>query len=186
MAVATRARGGTLLPERFRSRESADDAAEWHVLHVKSRQEKALSRTLDGMGIAHYLPLARRIRYYGRRKAVVHEPLFPGYMFLWGSVEEAYLADRTGRVARLLRVSDQDRLEWELENIHRAHGSGAELHPHPTLREGCRVTVTSGPLKGLEGVVESRTRSDRLVLQVAMLGSAVSLEIEATLLAPAD
>jgi transcription antitermination factor NusG len=178
---STLAAESTLLPRRLEC-----DEARWHVLHVKSRQEKVLAKTLSGMGIDHFLPLARRVRYYGRRKAVVSEPLFPGYLFLWGTLEQAYLADRTGRVARLIGVPDQDRLERELLNIHRALLENADLSPHPKLESGVRVVVTSGPMRGVEGVVESRTRADRLVLQVAMLGNAVSLEIEETLLAPAD
>ena len=35
---------------------------------------------------------------------------------------------------------------------------------------------------GLQGLVEDRSRSDRLILQIDMLGRAVSLEIDASLL----
>src|SRR5688572_7208631 len=70
----------------------------WYVLHVKSRQEKTLAEDLLVRGIDYYLPLIRRIRMYGRRKANVEVPLFPGYLFLKGTLEQVYTADRTGRV----------------------------------------------------------------------------------------
>jgi transcription antitermination factor NusG len=37
------------------------------------------------MDVSHFVPLVRHVRCYGRRKAVVEEPLFPGYVFLLGS-----------------------------------------------------------------------------------------------------
>jgi hypothetical protein len=44
--------------------------------------------------------------------------------------------------------------------------------------------VRSGPLRGLQGIIEHRGRVNRLILQVEMLGQAVSLEVEASLLDP--
>jgi transcription antitermination factor NusG len=159
----------------------AETARRWHVLHTKSRQEKTLASTLEGLQIRHYLPLIRRASYYGRRKLFVDVPLFPNYLFLWGTLDEAYLADRTKRVARVIQVADQAQLQWELENIRCALASDAPLLPHPFLENGVRVEVRAGPLKGLQGVVERRKR-DRLVLQVDAFGQAVSLEIDASLL----
>ena len=156
----------------------------WHLLYVKSRQEKQLSDDLTAMGIVNYLPLMRQTRYYGRRKSNLELPLFPGYVFLLGSLDDAYLADRTKRVVSIIKVSNQKQIEWELENIRTALSCDAELAPHPFLREGTRVEVRSGPFRGLQGVIESRTRADRLILQVEMLARAVGLEIDAALLDP--
>lgn len=112
----------------------------WHVLHVRSRQENALAAELGARGIHYYLPLARRIRYCNRRKTIVDAPLFPGHLFPRGSLDDAHAADRTRRVANLIRVTDQDSVEWELQNIHHA------------------------------SVVESCAQMDRPVLQVELLG----------------
>jgi len=58
------------------------------------------------------------------------------------------------------------------------------LELYPFLRVGVRVEVRSGPLRGLQGLIEDRTRRNRLVLQVNMLGKAASLEIDGALLDP--
>ena len=157
----------------------------WHVLHTKSRQEKILAGELGAMGIAFYLPLVRRVRYYGPRKAVVEEPLFPGYVFLLGTLDQAYTADRTKRVAGIIRVNDQRRLDWELQNLQTVLASPVALDPFPFLKKGARVQVREGPLQGLQGIVDERS-NNRLVLQVETLGQAVSLEIDAGLLDPLD
>ena len=153
----------------------------WFVLHTKSRQEKALAQELGAMGVAHYLPLVRRLRMHGPRKAAVDLPLFPGYVFLRGQQEQAYLADRTKRVARVIRVVDQALLDWELRNLHVAMNVDVDYDTFSEFKRGVRVEVRAGPLRGLQGIVEERKR-DRLFVQVQMLGRGVSLEIDEGLL----
>ena len=165
---------------------AAADPRSWFVLHTKSRQEKALARELAAVRVDCYLPLTRHARLHGGRKAVVEEPLFPGYVFLLGTTDQAYQADRTRRVANIIRVPDQRQFEWELVNIRLALDRQAPLDPYPGLVEGRRVEVTSGPFRGLQGVIEGRGRDARLILQVNVLGRAVSLEIDASQLEPLD
>ena len=160
--------------------------AGWVVLHTRSRQEKAVADHLRGRGTEHFLPLVPQVRFYGKRKAKVELPLFPGYVFLRGTLDEAYEIDRTRRVAQILPVADQEQLDWELRNIRLVLERGVPLDPFPHLKEGIRVEVRSGPMRGLQGRIESRTRCDRLVLQVDMLGQAVSVEVDGSLLDPMD
>jgi transcription antitermination factor NusG len=161
-----------------------DSAQSWHVLHTRSRQEKALALDLVALGMEYYLPLVRKVVYYGRRKVEVDSPLFPSYLFLWGTKDQAYLADQTKRVARLINVADQNKLHWELRNIQTALSKVPVLDPHPFLQRGMRVEVRAGPFRGLQGLVEERRTNDRLVLQVETFGRAVSLEIDGSLLDP--
>jgi transcription antitermination factor NusG len=156
----------------------------WHVLHTRSRQEKSLADDLAAMSIAHYLPLVNSVRFRGRRKIVLALPLFPGYVFLRGDLDDAYQADRTKRIANIIRVADQQLLDNELRSVAMALRLSAPLRPHPYLVRGITVEVTSGPLRGLRGVIEGWTRSDRLILQVDMLGQAVSVEVDGSLLEP--
>lgn len=158
----------------------------WHVLHTKSRQEKAVAADLAAMRIGHYLPLIRQVRYYGGRKAAVELPLFPGYVFLRGSTDQAYLADRTKRIANIIRVTAQERLTWELRNLHFALSGGAALDPYPYLKTGFRVEVRAGPFRGLQGIIENRDNPERIILQVDMLGQAVSMQINGALLDPME
>jgi transcription antitermination factor NusG len=170
-------------PDRLTAEQ---EQKKWHVLHVRSRQEKALSDDLAAMRIAHYLPLVSRMKHHGSRRVTVEMPLFPGYLFLRGTLEEAYGADRTKRVAHILYVSDQKQMEWELRNLRLALSKEAALDPYPYFKKGVRVEVRSGPFRGLQGVIEDRLKTDRLVLCVEMLGRAASLEIDGALLEPLE
>ncbi len=158
----------------------------WHVLHTSSRQEKILSDTLSAMDVSHFLPLSKETRYYGKRKATVEMPLFPSYLFLFGTLDEVYQADRTRRVARIIQVPDQRQLDRELRNLHLALSNNAVLDRYPLLKPGVRVEVTHGPFRGLQGVIEDRSKADRLYLKVQMLGTAARMQIDAALLDPID
>lgn len=176
--------GGSLSAPFFDGVVAAD--CRWFVVHTHARQEKALAETLDARGIRRFLPLVRGVKYYGHRRRVAERPLFPSYVFLWGSLDETYFAVATKRVARVLEVTDQRRLEHELRQVRAALAGFAELDPYPYLHVGRRVRVTSGPLRGVEGLVQSRPAETRLVLGVHTLGQAVAVEIDPSLLEPAD
>lgn len=156
----------------------------WWVLHTKSRQEKALASDLEARGFSHFLPLITTVRYYGRRKTRSQVPLFPGYVFLRGEIESVFAADRTDRVAGVIRVADQERLERDLSHIKRTIECGGSLVPMEGLSTGCWVEVKSGPFKGIIGRIWNQLPGDRLALNVEMIGRAAVLEIDRSLLAP--
>jgi transcriptional antiterminator RfaH len=168
------------------SGDSVPENCQWHVLHTSSRQEKILADTLTAMNVPHFLPLVRQTRYYGKRKSAIEMPLFPSYLFLMGTLDEAYQADRTGRVARIIPVPDQQQLDGELRNLYLALSNNAELDRYPMLKKGVRVEVRSGPFRGLQGVIEDRSRADQLFLKVHMLGTAARMQIDAALLDPTE
>jgi transcription antitermination factor NusG len=158
----------------------------WHVIHTRSRQEKAVADALEAAGGSPYLPLYRRVMYYGHRHRVVEAPLFSCYLFHWGLPEHAYPAVSNKRVSQILPVPDQVTLETEINQIRLALAAGAVLSPYRYLTRGRRVRVLSGPFEGIEGVIEDDIKQDRLILKVHAIGRALSLEIDASLLEPAD
>ena len=149
--------GTTILEPRVDSAAAPFEkgSGAWHVLLTRSRQEKTLAEGLEARGVSYFLPILRRNRLYGKRKVVVEQPMFPGYIFLKGTFEDVYEADRTHRVARILQVGDQQGLENELRSLWLAIENRVAIDPFPYLRSGLRVEVRSGPLRGLQGVVET-------------------------------
>jgi len=163
-----------------------DRPGEWYVLHVRPRQEKALVDHLSSESLALYVPLWPQIRFYGKRKKKVDLPLFPGYAFLKGDRDAVILADRTKRLVGIIDVQGQDELAWELEGVNALLKCGEPFASHPGLSVGERVSVRSGPMKGIQGVVESIGKTERLVIQVETLGRAVSVEVDMSLVDPID
>ncbi len=89
----------------------------WMLLHTKSRQEKAVARFLTAAGLQFYLPLVDRVNIIRGRKVTAQVPLFPGYVFLCGDLDDGYAAISTRCVCRIVHVLDQERLLDELEQI---------------------------------------------------------------------
>jgi transcription antitermination factor NusG len=156
----------------------------WFLLRTRARQEKIVANDFVVRGVTHYLPLMNSVRYYGRRKTEVELPLFPGYVFLRGAAEDAYSVDRAGRLAQIIPIVDQTKVNHELKNIWFALSKNAQLQQFPYLRKGTKVEVRAGPFRGLCGIVEDWGKRNRLILQVEILGRGVSLEVDGTLLDP--
>lgn len=161
-------------------------ASRWFVLHTKPRQEKALAESLTALGIPHYLPTLRKVKFYGHRRRTVEAPMFAGYLFAIGDKESGYRANETKRVAGIIEVADQERLAGELRQIHVASASGLRVDSYRYLTAGRPCRVLAGPLRGVEGVVESLPRADRLILQVQALGQAIAVEVDPSLIEPLD
>ncbi len=151
----------------------------WRVLHTRARQEKAVAEALAGAGVERYLPLVKVRKRYGHRKRESLVPLFPSYVFAHCTRESAWRVHDSGRVAQVIEISDQLRFAREIEQIRRAIEADVGVDLHPSLVAGRRVRVRTGPLRGIEGVVEVKPRFDRLILMVQTLGQAASVEIDA-------
>lgn len=161
-----------------------DSGRQWFIVRTRSRQEKQLAADLTARRISCFLPLIEEVRYHGRRKARVIVPLFPGYLFLVGTRDEAFTADRSGRSAQLIEVPNQEQLQHELVAIMKILQAGGSLAPCIPLIRGTLVEVSAGPFKGTRGTVDMNLRDNRLVLNVDMIGKAAVLEIDRDLLRP--
>ena len=154
------------------------------VLWTKPRQEKAVARFLEATEVEFYLPLVPRVSFIRRRKVVSEVPLFPGYVFAAGELEDGYAAISTKRVCQVLQVEDQRQFVSEIDQIRHALGAGGALDLYPFAVIGRRCRVTRGPFMGLEGTITDRLGPTRLVLQVGILGQGAALEIDIDLLEP--
>jgi transcription antitermination factor NusG len=160
-------------------------SGEMFVAHTKSRQEKSLARDLRLRGIGYYLPLGEKVTQTSqRRRYIVEDPLFAGYVFFAGDAGTQSDVMATGRVCQTIRVPDQVRLRLELANLYAAWLINPRMESMPALVKGTPVRVTRGALEGVEGIIIERKRSAILVLQVSGFGQA-AIEIPMDLVEPA-
>jgi hypothetical protein len=111
---------------------------------------------------------------------------FRDTFFCGGCPSDAYSLDRAGRLAQIIEIRDQRQVHAELNNIDYALSREAGLSLFRYLRKGIRVEVRTGPLKGLQGIIEDINRRDRIILQVVTLGQSVSAELDGSLLEVID
>lgn len=185
----------TLLTQPLAPSRVAEDAARgvatdaapvgrWWVLHTRARNEKAVAAALERCEIPHFLPLVESRRRGGRGSAQI--PLFPGYLFLRGEVRDCEVAWQTNRVANILRVDYQARLEQELEHIRRVVLSGAPVDLYPAIRVGRSCRIVAGPLAGVEGVVVRRRGVSRVYVAATVLGQSALVETDTENVEPID
>ena len=67
-------------------------AARWHVIHTRSRQEKALAWFLKENEIGYFLPLRRKVVVRKGRQRKTLLPLFTGYLMFRADEEARYTA----------------------------------------------------------------------------------------------
>lgn len=143
----------------------------WWVLKVKPKQEKLLAFDLMRRNIDYYLPLYTKVtkrKDNGKpRKSIV--PLFKGYLCVNADKPtECYLSNR---VVNIIEVRNQTRFVKELEQIGRILSEGVSIEPYAgNCRLGTKVKIESGPMQGVQGVVEKANGTARIVLSVGELG----------------
>jgi transcriptional antiterminator RfaH len=157
---------------------------QWYAVYTRARQEKALARELWRWQIPFYLPLVPRNLLIRGRPVQSHVPLFVGYLFLFGTNDERVRALSTNRISQVLTIPDPQQLKHDLRQVQRLIEADAPLTVESRLAPGQRVRIRSGSLLGLEGVVESRRGTCRLVVAVNFLQQGVSIEVDDFLVEP--
>jgi transcription antitermination factor NusG len=154
------------------------DASPWHVAHVRSRQEKVLGRRLLERRVPFYLPQVERVVERSGRRFRSYVPLFAGYVFFRGGESARDAAVRSGVVARIIDVEDQELLTAQLSQIRRLQLAGAAFEVYDELSPNDVVTITDGPFRGYTGAVVRSGRGDRLVVSLSLLRKSIAVEFD--------
>jgi len=154
--------------------------AQWFALMVKPRHEKAVDGALKSKGVESFLPLYSERRQWADRGAMVHLPLFPGYVFSrFAAASRSRILGTPGTID-LVRCGKEPAPipNAEIAALQAVIGCGRSLEPWPHLAVGETVEMDGGPLQGLTGKVLDIKNSARLVLSVHLLNRSVLVEIE--------
>lgn len=150
----------------------------WHVAHVRSRQEKVLARRLRERQVPFYVPQVERVVERSSRRFRSYLPLFAGYVFFRGGDRARDVAMRSGVIARIIDVEDQELLGAQLEQIRRLQLAGASFEVYEELAPDDVVTITEGPFRGYRGTVVRSGRGERLVISLSLLRKSMAVEFD--------
>lgn len=159
----------------------------WHLVMTKPGNEEGAVANLCRQGYLVYFPrlvqkVFRRGKWCDRISA-----LFPRYLFVQLDVGFQSLAPirSTIGVAHVVRfgleyvtvpghvVTSLKRREDSLSGLH-------QLHDSAWLKRGDDIVVTSGSLKGLEGIFESDDGRHRVTVLLNMLGREARIQVDAS------
>lgn len=156
----------------------------WLALHARPRCEKRLTGVCTHQGCPVFLPLLREEHRYGNRVRLREKPLFTGYLFAVATPAQRQYLEQNRHTANVIPVVDEITLLRQLASVRQALATGQAVEVLPYVQEGRQVSVKAGPLKGLEGRVVRLKGRERVVVNIDMIGYAMALEVDATLLRP--
>jgi transcription antitermination factor NusG len=93
---------------------------------------------------------------------------------------------KSNRIAALLRVPNQSRLQDDLLRVKRLIETKLPLYQEQRLLPGRPVRIIAGPLMGLTGVIESRPGPCRFIVAVDFIGQGVSVQVDARSIEPLE
>ena len=151
----------------------------WFVAHTRPRREKKLVEFCQRQGFSATLPCYDSAHKYRGKTVVFRKPLFPGYVFLRILPAQAATVRANDHVANLLDVFDQETFDRQLGDILLALDKQVGVRLAPSIGEGMRVRIKSGPLQGIEGTVEGRYGMNTVLLRLDFINQAAALKLEA-------
>lgn len=159
------------------------ECLDWHILYVKSRQEKKINRALNEQGIETFLPLIKTVKQWSDRKKKVEVPLIPSYIFVKIKSKKEYqeVIDskhscfflKMGSRMAIARQHEIDTIKQflDLDGITDISAKGAELEV------GKSYKVNYGPLKDLECEVYRVPRSNKVKIRIASINQDISATV---------
>jgi transcription antitermination factor NusG len=155
----------------------------WYALAIRAQREFHIERDLIKCGIETYLPTRRKKHW---RQLEIDTPLIPGYVFARGEQQLLYAALRFNPYLYHVLGDGDEPIEipaWQIETLRlmvTKSQQPIEVTPLVELWHGGEeIEITAGPLSGTRGRVAFVKGKARLIVQIEMLGRAVSTELDA-------
>lgn len=151
---------------------SEDSAtAQWYLIQCKPRQEARAAENLRNQHFPCYCPTLTVEKIHQGKKAVMKQPLFPGYLFInlcklsdnWHSIRS------TRGVLRLVTFANNEPLAIADEIIENLRTRLASIGNKPLFEEGGKVTVSDGPFKDMDAVFCKVDGEERAIILLTIL-----------------
>jgi len=164
------------------SKEVCLPGTAWFAVQTAYKHEFRVLRDLAAKGFPAYLPLLRERRQWTDRTKVIEVPAFSGYLFLRhdSSLRSRSRVLDTLGVMRMLPDNHRPSPigDEEIESLRRALDSNLPCAKCELLPIGTRVRVKRGVLAGVEGQIARISNKSRLVIQIASISQAISVEVD--------
>ena len=134
-------------------------------MYTKPRQEFTAAQEFRAEGFEFYLPTIELMKQWSDRKKKVTEPLFRGYIFLYGTEGERLKAVQMKSIVKTVSFDGKPSVipDWEIENLKRMLEGTNEIDISDIPPVGSKVKVIAGPFKDIEGIVYDNENSERMI-----------------------
>ena len=157
---------------------------QWHALYVRSRSEKKVLSQLEEMGIEAYLPLVTKVKQWSDRRKKIEEPLFKSYVFVHSNAKEYLTILNVYGVMRFVTFEHEAVVvpDNQIVAIKRfvddyEHGEEFKMQNNEELKEGQMVRIINGPMKGLQGRLETIYNKRHLIVYIEVVGQYIPVHL---------
>jgi transcription antitermination factor NusG len=162
-----------------------DQPMKWYAAAVHSKHERAVQQLIADKGYETFVPWQTVLRRWSDRQKRIEQPLFPGYVFCRLRVAGGRLAAQPAPVVTtpgVLRMIGAGGVplpieDHEMASLQAVQESGLRNTSWPYLREGQRVELVDGPLRGTQGFLSSVREEDHLVISVTLLQRSIAVRV---------
>ncbi len=156
----------------------------WYAAYVRSNHEFVARDEFQRKRIENFLPTVRKLRQWKDRKKNIEFPIFPGYVFIHvnPSSEDFLSVVKTRGVINLVSArpgTPTPVVDDEIDSLKLLVESGRNVDVYPHLKEGSRVRVRRGPLKGAAGTLEKKDGQYTFLVNIELLGRSIGVKIYA-------
>jgi len=161
-------------------RREADQSA-WFAVHTRTRFERTVVSELREKGIETFLPLLPARHKWSDRQRIVHEPLFPAYVFvrITPAQDKRIAVLRTMGVTNFVGVRGVGTPipDAEIQAVHTVLEQCVPFQFYPFLNIGKRVRIRGGCLDGIEGILTAISGNESMVVSVQLIQKSIAMRI---------
>jgi transcription elongation factor/antiterminator RfaH len=156
-------------------------ARRWYVLHTRSRHESVVCDGLVKKSLEVFLPKIKVRSTRRDRKAMIHIPLFPGYLFIRTDLHPHSHIEivKTAGVVRLIgsRQGPVPVPDETIESLKIMVASELPIGTGSRLQPGARVMVVQGPFAGVAGTFVRYRGQGRVFVNIEALGQYAGVDV---------
>ncbi|MBC8174479.1 MAG: UpxY family transcription antiterminator [Candidatus Marinimicrobia bacterium] len=152
----------------------------WLAVYTKPRHEKVADEWLKKKDIESYLPLVKRHRQWKDRKKTVWMPLFRSYLFVHIPLVDSLYVLQTHGVHHIVNFNKKPAVipDFQIEGVKKMLEGGYTPEPHDYMEVGEEVEITTGPMKGIQGILSRKDGGNRFVIKIDGIQQAISVLID--------
>lgn len=159
----------------------------WHAIYVRSRSEKKIGEAIVAKNIEAYVPTIKTMRQWSDRKKMVELPLLNGYVFVNIPANDKDKVLQIKGVVNFVRSEGKIAIikEIEINRLRQLVELGYQLEAeaiHKKYKEGDKVKINSGALKGLEGFVVENKENRYIEVLLESIGQCIRVKLPRELL----
>ncbi|MFH1798598.1 MAG: UpxY family transcription antiterminator [Candidatus Omnitrophota bacterium] len=160
----------------------------WFVIYTRSRHEKFVETSLTSKGIESFTPTVLLRRKWSDRVKFIEQPFFKSYCFAKFPLKDKRTVLAQQGVVNIVHFKDQyvPVPDSVIESLKILTKNKIKIDPYPYFDIGERIRIKNGPLRGVEGyVIEKRKSNTSLAVSVEAIAASIKCIVDACDVEPA-